>query len=240
MPNNYFSFKQFTIQQEHCAMKVCTDACILGAWAAKKLAGSAPGTMDVLDIGTGTGLLSLMLAQQLPVVIDAVELNEAAAKQASENVAASPWPQKIRVHHHNILEFEPGKKYNVIISNPPFFENDLKSNTNEKNAAKHDTTLKLSELVVCINNMLAVNGKAFILLPYHRTNPFTELVTEDRLSINELLLVKQSPAHEFFRSVFMVSNTAIETTTNELIIHDSQRQYTDAFRELLQDYYLQF
>ena len=221
-------------------MKVCTDACVLGAWAAKKLAATTPSKLDVIDIGTGTGLLSLMLAQQLPAAIDAVELDEAAAKQANENVAASPWPNKIKVHQVNILKFEPGKKYDAIISNPPFFESDLKSSSKEKNAAKHDTALKLSELVTCIKNLLAQEGSAFILLPYHRTEHFTQLVAESGLHINEFLLVKQSPAHNFFRSALMVSKTSYMPVIEELIIHDNQRQYTAPFMELLQDYYLKF
>lgn len=221
-------------------MKVCTDACILGAWAANKLAGNASSQMDVLDIGTGTGLLSLMLAQQLPASIDAVELDKAAASQAADNIAASPWPQKIQVYQENILAFKPGKKYDVIISNPPFFENDLKSNSHIKNNAKHESSLKLSELVNVIKSLLEDEGRAFILLPYHRTNEFTQLAAASNLYGNNLLLVRQSPAHDFFRSVIMLSNIANPIITKELTIHDSQRQYTSAFRELLQDFYLQF
>lgn len=240
MPNNYFSFKQFTIQQEHCAMKVCTDACILGAWAAKKTALNSAEELSILDIGTGTGLLSLMLAQQLPAMIHAVELDKAAAMQAKENVAASPWPQKIKLYQQNIMCFEPANKFDVIISNPPFYEHELKSPSLEKNAAKHDTALKLSELINCIGQMLADEGQAFILLPQHRTARLIELAKENNLFINQMLLVKQSPAHDFFRSVFMLSKSAGATITSELMIHDSQRQYTASFKELLQEYYLQF
>ena len=137
MSNTYFQFKQFTIHQDKCAMKVCTDACMLGAWTAGKLGGS--GINNILDIGCGTGLLSLMLSQKINASIDAVEIDADAAKQAGENISASPWAANIRVIHTSLQEFMPKKKYDLIICNPPFYENDLRSEHENKNVDRKRT-----------------------------------------------------------------------------------------------------
>ena len=125
MGNQYFQFKRFTVQQAGSAMKVCTDACIQGAFTAAYIREQLPGASPVLDIGAGTGLLSLMLAQSGNGTIDAVELDAAAAQQAAENFAASPWSERLRVFHTDIAHFNPAQRYPFIITNPPFFDNDL-------------------------------------------------------------------------------------------------------------------
>ena len=162
MANDYFQFKQFLIKQDKCAMKVCTDACLLGAFAANRL----PLTVHrLLDIGTGTGLLSLMLAQRnLNAVIDAVEIDEAAAEQAKENFNNSPWKERLNVHNEPIQKFAKSinKKYDVIICNPPFFENDLKSNDNQRNLALHSAALSLEELISIVGFLLEKNWKLFL------------------------------------------------------------------------------
>lgn len=237
MPNNYFSFKQFTVQQDHCAMKVCTDACLLGAWAAEKIA-VLPSVKNILDIGTGTGLLSLMIAQKNATTIDAVELEENAAQQAAGNFSVSPWKERLQVFNTAIDQFDPGKKYDVIISNPPFFGDDLKSNNAFKNAAKHDSTLTLDELLQQIKRLLKENGTAYILIPFHRINYLEKLASDNGFFINEKLLVKQSVDHGYFRSLLMLSNQPGAVHTKELAIHDAQKLYSDEFTALLKDYYL--
>src|SRR5688572_25058776 len=141
MPNTYFQFKQFTIHQDRSAMKVTTDACLFGAWCATEI---NQDNKRLLDIGTGTGLLSLMIAQKNKLLIDAVEIEEQAAVQAVENVKASPWKESVHVIHKNIRDFNSEKKYNYIISNPPFYENELSGERMEKNIAHHDAGLKMS------------------------------------------------------------------------------------------------
>ena len=131
MANPYFSFKQFTVRHDRCAMKVTTDSCLFGAWMARELQ-QLSGIQDIWDIGTGSGLLSLMVAQKNNVVIDAIEIDPAAAAQASENSSASPWSENIRIIHEDVRTADPGKKYDVIISNPPFYERELPPATTEK------------------------------------------------------------------------------------------------------------
>ncbi|MEP7128610.1 MAG: methyltransferase, partial [Chitinophagales bacterium] len=135
MSNTYFQFKQFRIDQDQSAMKVATDACILGA------ATPAPADGAILDIGTGTGLLSLMIAQKCSGRIDAVELDEGSFHQATSNVQNSLWKDRINVIHSDVRTFHPNKKYDLIICNPPFFENHFKSPFLQKNKAKHAVQL---------------------------------------------------------------------------------------------------
>jgi tRNA1Val (adenine37-N6)-methyltransferase len=218
-------------------MKVCTDACLFGAWVAS-LIEQDESIQEILDIGTGTGLLSLMLAQKTGASIDAVEINEAAALQAKENFNNAPWKERLKLIPQAIENFEPGKRYDLIISNPPFFEDDLKSMDAAKNAAKHDTTLTLDELLIHIQRLLNENGKAAVLIPWHRTDQVEKSIKKNGFSIPYKMLVKQSVNHGYFRSMLFFTNHSSEVFTKEIFIHDTERRYSDAFTELLRKYYL--
>src|SRR5690242_10504161 len=197
MPNDYCQFKQFLIKQDKCAMKVCTDACLFGAFAANCLPITAH---RLLDIGTGTGLLALMLAQKNEnVKIDAVEIDEAAAQQAKENFDNSPWEERLNVYHTSIQQFinSTQNKYDVIICNPPFFENDLKSENKQRNLALHSDALSLEELVSVVDELLKEEGNFFCLLPYHRTKYFEELLLKYKLCVKEKVFIKQTPKHNY-------------------------------------------
>jgi tRNA1Val (adenine37-N6)-methyltransferase len=235
--NTYFQFKQFIIHQDKTAMKVCTDACILGAWTADRFEKSP--VQNTLDIGCGTGLLSLMIAQKIHTSIDAVEMNRDAFMQASENISISAWSEKINVIHTALQDFISATTYELIICNPPFYENDLKSPDESKNAAKHDTTMSLEDLIIFVKAYLSVEGSFILLLPYHRAAYLEEIANDHGLFVKEKLLIKQSPRHEYFRVVLFVSKKETGTAvTNELIIHDNERNYTADFEKLLKDYYL--
>jgi tRNA1Val (adenine37-N6)-methyltransferase len=236
MPNSFFQFKQFLIHQDRCAMKVTTDACLFGAIAANEI--KKTGSHVVLDIGSGTGLLSLMIAQKNNTAIDAIEIDEAAYQQAKENFAASPWVERLHAIHTNAIYFTPNKKYDAIISNPPFFENNLKSGNEKKNAAKHDTTLTLEHLIQIVDTHLTQKGIFAVLLPYHRTEEFIATAKEAALHLTKKILVKQTPAHNYFRGILFFSRTKTEPQQQELIIKDEQQHYTKDFTELLKEYYL--
>jgi tRNA1Val (adenine37-N6)-methyltransferase len=234
MANQYFSFKQFTVHQDACAMKVCTDACIQGAYTARHVAGRT-----VMDIGTGTGLLSLMLAQQLPATtITAIELDSNAAAQAAANVAASPWANQISVITTDVKELPVTEPYDFIITNPPFYEADLKSSNQLRNQAMHATTLNYGSLINVMLDHLAPAGSFSILLPYRPFADFNKIAVDKGFYARELLNVRQSEQHDYFRTIGIFTRGTGDTIQKEMSIRSADNTYTAAFTALLKDYYL--
>ena len=219
-------------------MKVCTDACIFGAWISAEVRGNELREMSCLDIGAGTGLLSLMLAQKNSFEIDAIEIESNAFEQAKENFKNSPWSEQLKIFKADAKEFLSPKKYDLIISNPPFFENDLLSTQENTNIAKHNAALTLSDLLSVIKNNISEHGKFAIILPYPRTDYFEKLVNENKFHLNKKLLIKQTPTHNFFRSILLFSKKKTTVEVSELIIKNEKGNYTQEFTELLKDYYL--
>ena len=225
-------------------MKVCTDACLFGAWVARKVDSwqitddSKELTIDsILDIGAGTGLLSLMLAQKSGAHIDAVEMDEHAAEQAAENFESSEWKQRLQVITADARMVHLGKKYDLIISNPPFFENDLKSGNTQRNLALHSQELSLAELLSVTSKHIADTGKFAILLPYHRKSEFEKLAIEAGFYLEESATVKQTPNHAFFRVLFLFGRNKIAVKESEMYIRNEDG-YSEGFIDLLRDYYL--
>ena len=173
-------------------MKVCTDACLFGAYVAGIIVNEKLAVNNCLDIGAGTGLLSLMLAQKINSHIDAVEIDKAAYQQANKNFEQSPWNERLAIFNTSILHFDGGKKYDCIISNPPFFEGDLKSDKSNKNAAKHDTSLTLQQLLPIVKDHLQEDGFFAVLLPWHRLHYFIDEALKLGLYLSKKILVKQT------------------------------------------------
>jgi tRNA1Val (adenine37-N6)-methyltransferase len=236
MPNTYFQFKEFTIHQDQCAMKVCTDACILGAWFADK----TPSWSEVLDIGSGTGLLMLMLAQKQKGQVTGIELDLAAYRQLRDNIGQSPWKEILRVYPGDVRSFYFPGKFDFIISNPPFYEGDLPAATGARNLARHSRQLTLAELLAAVDANLSREGSFGVLLPYHRTSSFETLATSAHgFSLREKLLVRQTPRHDFFRSILYFSRRRDSfAPTSELTIQDERGDFTADFVRLMKDYYL--
>jgi len=235
MANTYFQFKQFTIHQDQTAMKVCTDACILGAWFAEKI----PSYSTVLDIGSGSGLLMLMLAQKSKAKIFGIEMDLPSCKQSKENITGSRWSDRLKVFPGDARTYSFTDKFDFIISNPPFFEGDLLSPVEERNIARHSTALTLEELVNIMDLNLDVAGSFGILLPFHRTSYFESLATKKNFFLKERLLVKQNKNHHFFRSILHFSRKEeINPGSFELIIHTETGHFSSEFIELMRDYYL--
>ncbi len=218
-------------------MKVCTDACLFGAWAVNIVTGNQLPVTGILDIGTGTGLLSLMLAQKTIATIDAIELDEHAAEQAAENFEASDWKERLQVITGDARIVHLGRKYDLIISNPPFFENDLKSTDAQRNLALHSEELSLPELLSVVKKDIAAQGKFAVLLPYHRKDAFEKLAVDQGFYLEEEVSVKQTPNHSCFRTMFLFSTIEVSSKRSEMIIR-AEDQYTPEFSSLLKDYYL--
>ena len=218
-------------------MKVCTDACLFGAWVAQKVAGWQILDGSILDIGTGTGLLSLMLAQQTSAQIDAIEMDEAAAEQAADNFEDSPWEARLQVITGDAKLLHLGKKYDLIISNPPFFENDLKTGDAKRNLALHSEQLSLQELMLVIKSHLAVKGKFAVLLPYHRKDEFVQICADAGFFLTESISAKQTPKHTYFRAMLLFSAVEVALVEKETIIREGET-YSNKFIDLLKDYYL--
>ncbi|MEI6947688.1 methyltransferase [Paraflavisolibacter sp. H34] len=241
MPNPFFRFKQFTVYHHRSAMKVTTDGCLFGAWCAAELAEGkegAGGEQTVLDIGAGTGLLSLMVAQKAAARVDAVELDASAAGQAEENVAASPWKDRIAVHQGDILEFSFPHAYDCIISNPPFYEKEIESASAGRNLAHHGHGLQLRPLLQLMGQHLLEDGSFFLLLPYKRLAEIEREVKKAGLFLEKKVVVRQSVRHDPFRLLLKGGRRETPLKSSELSIWDGQQQYTPEFVALLKDYYL--
>ena len=219
-------------------MKVCTDSCLFGAWMNDWINKSKPNFLKALDIGAGTGLLSLMLAQNHSFEIDAVEIDESAFNQAKQNIESTNWNKQIKIQHTSLQDFLPTKKYDFIFSNPPFYENDLKSNDASKNLAKHDSGLSLETLISFIAENLSDNGFAALLLPFHRKKHIEDLLNDFSFSILSQTLVNQSARHNHFRTMILFSKQNSIPLENEMNIYEERNIYSDAFLHLLKEYYL--
>lgn len=223
-------------------MKVCTDACLFGAWMGRKV-NSLQMTVDrkaerVLDIGTGTGLLSLMLAQKNDCWIDAIDINSSAAQQAEENIQSSKWKDQITVHAINLLEWK-SEPYDLIISNPPFYENDLKSPDTQRNLALHDSGLTLVTLFENVARLLKPHGRFALLLPAHRQIEAIDLAKQYGWIAAEMVEVCQTEKHTPFRVMFWFEKGIAAGEAKRVQIKEDG-EYSEAFRDLLKDYYLAF
>lgn len=239
MSNTFFKFKQFTIHQDKCAMKVCTDSCLFGAIISNK----NEGFKNALDIGTGTGLLSLMFAQkQLNCKIDAIEIDEEAFKQAKENVEGSVFNSHINLYLADIVAYSNTSisMYDVIISNPPFYTNDLKSNNEQRNLAMHNSALSYEDLLNSVNKLLDKNGTFYILIPFSIEDKLLHLAKNVNLFPSEIIRFKQTTSHNYFRSVICLNKIKKECKSSELSIKEDSDIYTLEFKNLLKDYYLNF
>ena len=233
--NPYFKFKQFTVWHDRSSLRVCTEACLLGAYA------SVDGVKKGLDIGTGTGVLALMLAQRNENLhIDAIEIEQSSAEQAQENVSQSPFAERIQVYKTALQNWNKEKGYDFIISNPPFFENHLLSSNEIKNQALHTESLSLVDLANSVARLLQKKGRFVVLLPPFETQKMTELMQGKGLWPVKQLQIFQREEKALFRLIttFQWQNKPLQL--EKLTIHEGDGKYSEGFRTLLKDYYLIF
>lgn len=232
-----FQFKQFTIQQDRCAMKVGTDGVLLGAWCPID---NHP--FSILDIGAGTGIIALMLAQRTNATqIDAIEIDENAYEQCVENFESSPWGDRLFCFHAGLDEFieEPEDQYDIIISNPPFYAENYKTENDSRDLARFQDALPFEELVEAASLLLSENGIFAVIIPFKEEERFIDLCAEAELFPIKVTRVKGTPAAEIKRSMLAFKRYELPVlTADELVIETARHQYTVAYRALTKDFYL--
>jgi tRNA1Val (adenine37-N6)-methyltransferase len=231
-----FSFKQFSVNQERCAMKIGTDGVLLGAWAPLINNPNA-----ILDIGAGTGILSLMLAQRSTAEqIDAIEIDEDAYEQCVENFETSPWGDRLFCFHAGLDEFvdDPEDKYDLIISNPPFYAEDFKTDDSQRDMARFQDAMPFEELIEAAALLLSDNGIFSVIIPFKEEAKFVSMCKELDLFPLQITRVKGTPTSDIKRS--LLAFTRIEQTPliDDLTIEISRHQYTPEYIALTKDFYL--
>lgn len=232
-----FTFKQFHIDHSRCAMKVGTDGTLLGAWA------TLPANARILDIGTGTGLIAIMAAQRTSEAkITAIDIDEDCVLQAQENVAASPWPDRIEVIHSALQEFDASEKFDVIISNPPYFIDSQLSPDAARCTARHTTTLPFNELVTGVRRLLADGGHFSLILPPAEMERFRSAARGVMFVVRECH-VWSTPTSGVRRIMaeFQAEPPTEFTAAEKIIIEEKGRhEYSEEYRTLTRDFYLKF
>jgi tRNA1Val (adenine37-N6)-methyltransferase len=238
MPNDYFEFKRFKIKQDRCAMKVSTDAVLLGSWV------SPNNCREILDVGTGTGVIALMLAQRSGGRITAIDIDGASTEQARSNVAESAFASVIEVHHTSFQDLHRSceTKFDLIVTNPPFFNDSLKSNDDTRKIARHTDTLPFEELLEGVKKLLHSKGKFCLILPRNEAEKFREMAIDRGLHLSKLLRIVTRPGkdqekrhlmqYEFKESEFSESTLVIESSESH--------QYTEDYKALTREYYIHF
>lgn len=236
MPNPYFQFKQFTVYHDQCAMKVGTDGVLLGAWAKVY----SDSTIKVLDIGTGTGLISLMLAQRNKNIdIDAIDIDNNAIKQATENIKNSPFGSQINCYNLSLQDFaKKNNKYDLIVSNPPFFNQSLKSPKQNRTLARHTDSLFIEELIELSSLLLSEKGRFSMIYPYENKDQILSLANTNNLFPCRITEVYPTPTSKPKRILVELSKEYFSTETNQLTIEIDRHVYSPDFIKLVRDYYL--
>lgn len=236
MSNSYFRFKQFAVRQEKAAMKVGTDGVLLGAWV------DATDAQTALDVGTGTGLIALMLAQKSTAYIEAVEIDTPSSRQAEENVKRSPWSNRIKVFNIAFQEFalNTGKKFDLIVSNPPYFIESLKSPEHARTTARHAELLSHDDLLKGVVKLINDKGRFAGIFPYVEGNVFTAKAANYGLYCAKRVTVigkEHHPPKRLLLEFGHVKTYAVEST---LCIRLADISFSDEYRLLTKDFYLAF
>lgn len=231
-----FKFKQFTINQDRCAMKIGTDSVLLGAWTSIE-----NNPFSVLDLGSGTGVLSLMLAQRSKAqLIEAIEIDEDAFEQCSENFENSIWNDRLFCYHASLLEFveEVEDKFELIICNPPFYSEDYKTENKARDLARFNDAMPFEHLIYAVVNLLTEDGVFSVVIPYKEELQFIELASSAGLFPKRKLHVKGNPNSEIKRSLIEFTFTEQNINSSELIIETERHQYTEDYINLTKNFYL--
>ena len=227
-----FRFKQFSIDDNQCAMKVGTDAVILGAWA------NVCNTDTVLDIGTGCGLIALMVAQRSNAHITAIDIDEIASIQCKENFLASPWNKRLDTVHGAVQQYNPETRFDLIVCNPPFFKNALKTPDAQRNIARHNDNLSFESLLFSVDRLLNDNGAFAFILPNEEAKQVITLAVAHQLYPTRCCTVYSRDGKSSNRFLVELSRKASEVKRETLIIRNQDNQFTLQYKDLTKDFYL--
>ena len=236
MANNFFEFKHFKIEQDVAAMKVGTDSVLLGGWAL------ADGDKRILDIGTGTGILALLLAQTTNGPVHAIEINNEAAQQAKLNFENSKWSRRLNCYNQSIQKYSANckTKYDLIISNPPYFNEGVRSPEDSRAEARHDNCLTLRELLFAVSKLLAIKGSFYTIIPLNRRKRYIECITELGLWVTREARVKAKANKKVHRILFEIRHEYPQSyQVEEIIIEDSRHVFHQSFKRYTKPYYLE-
>lgn len=231
-----FKFKEFEIHQDRCAMKIGTDGVLLGAWVSLE---NEPS--NILDIGAGTGIITLQLAQRSKAeTIDAVEIDDDAYEQCTENLENSPWGDRVFCYHTSVQEFaiEIEEKYDLIITNPPFYSEDYKTESKARDIARFNDALSFEHLIASVGKLLSEEGIFALIIPRKEEDNFIELASEVGLSPERICRVRGTQNSEVKRSMIALSFRSTKAIFEELIIETSRHEYTEEYIKLVKDFYL--
>ena len=233
MPNQYFQFKQFTIEQSDCAMKVGTDGVLLGAWS------PVDNARRILDVGTGTGLIALQLAQRQPLaMIDAIEIDAQAASQAQRNVQASPWADRVKIICQDFKCYSSSQPYHLIVSNPPYFVDALRCPDAQRNAARHADQLNYEVLFAQSATMLHPDGQLCIIIPSEVGQLVVDTAWKYGFHPRKQLHIFTKPQKPCRRWILSFGIGLSACQNDKLIIHQPDGSYTADYQQLTSEFYL--
>lgn len=234
--NNIFHFKKFSVNHDQSSMKVGTDGVLLGAWV------NVQGKSTLLDIGTGSGVIALMLAQRTlhNATIDAIDISEKDFRQAQKNFQSSPWKEKLASYHSSLQDFNPPKRYDCIVSNPPFFSNSLEPRDERRKKVRHTTTLTFEELIVCSTKLMKPEGTLNLILPLAESQRFIEMAVAEGLHCNRTTGFRTRRGKPIERLLMELSLVKTSFTTSEILLYEEGNTPSKEYRSLTGDFYLNF
>ena len=233
MSNTYFTFKHFRINQDRCAMKVGTDGCLLGAWA------DISNSKRILDVGCGSGLIAIMVAQRSNATVTGIEIDPDAAAQASENVSNSPWNDRVEIICCDASNYNSDEKFDAIISNPPFFSNSLRCPAKERTLARHNDTLSATNMFTLAKSLLADNGTLSVVIPCDTLQEWSDEALFKGFSIQRMTTVRTLPHKPAKRAlVEFTKGTCHKPVNNEFTLEEKPGIYSMDTKKLLQEFYL--
>lgn len=232
-----FYFKQFKVEDGRSTMKVCTDAVLLGAIV------EVEHISNILEVGTGSGVIALIMAQRSEALIDAIEIDAESVDQAMENARNSPWQKRIRIIHQSIQDYtqQTGKKYDLVISNPPYFSRSLKSHIEKRNISRHNDILSFEELINCSIQLMSADASLWVILPMKECVEFLEIAERSGLFIHLKLNVFYKSGKKCQRIILQFTkNAPLEINSRDLTIKNGDNTFTPGYKELTKELYIDF